>query len=298
MHLLVVDPNVAFGTLLGEELTRLGYTVDQASSGLEGLHYAQANMPSLAVLDMALEDPDALTVGEILRELDDTVRLMLIPIMGESLAIDTQSLSIQGVLPKPFFLPELSSRIREALGIESSDENDNLYTEDEDIAPGIIVPDEENPPAPEVDEILAQPEIDVPEETEVGFSYRRFQKYEKRVLGLMDNLIYDVGADGAILTYDENLLSWVGEFAQEQAESISRAVIEGWRTSGEVARILGQEQVRFEQSTAGGNYMLYALSIDINAILAVAIRGPATLGMIRHRAREVAGQISQLCSVL
>jgi predicted regulator of Ras-like GTPase activity (Roadblock/LC7/MglB family) len=60
---------------------------------------------------------------------------------------------------------------------------------------------------------------------------------------------------------------------------------------------LGREQLQFEQSIAGGSYMLYALSVDVNAILAVAIRGSATLGMIRHRAREVVEQISDMCSI-
>ena len=94
------------------------------------------------------------------------------------------------------------------------------------------------------------------------------------------------------------MLMWVGEFTEEQAEPIAKVVIQGWRSSEEMARILGREQLQFEQSIAGGSYMLYALGVDINAILAVAIRGSATLGMIRHRAREVVEQLSMLCSVL
>ncbi|TFG72655.1 MAG: response regulator [Anaerolineales bacterium] len=297
MHLLVVDPNVAFGTLLGEELMRLGYSVDQASSGYEALHAAQAKMPTMAILDMALEDPDVLTVAAILRELDDSVRLMLIPLMGESLATEAQSLSIQGVLPKPFFLPELPSRINTALGLESLAEDADVSIKDDGDDPDVSLSNGDLS-SRMVDAVIPQPEDDVPEESEHGFSYKRFQNQKRRVLDLMDNLIFDVGADAGILTYNESILSWVGEIAQEQAESIARAVIAGWRTSGELARILGQEQLQFEQSTAGGNYLLYALSIDNNAILAIAIRGSSSLGMIRHRAREVAGQISRLCSVL
>ncbi len=301
MHLLVVDPNVAFGTLLGEELMRLGYSVDQASSGYEALHAAQANMPNMAVLDMALEDPDALTVAAILRELDDSVRLMLIPLVGETLAVEAQSLAIQGVLPKPFFLPELPSRINSALGLEVTVEDADVFPEDDSGEPDVRLPDTSLPdvemPSRVVEAVKPQPENDAPEEPEHGFSINRFQNQRKRVLELMGNLIFDVGADGGILTYNENILTWVGEISQEQAESIARAVIAGWRTSDEVARILGQEQLRFEQSTTSGNYLLYALSIDNNAIMAIAVRGSSALGMIRHRAREVAGQISRLCSV-
>jgi predicted regulator of Ras-like GTPase activity (Roadblock/LC7/MglB family) len=91
------------------------------------------------------------------------------------------------------------------------------------------------------------------------------------------------------------LLTWVGGLDQLEAESISRAIIHGWRTSAEVARILGREQVRFEQSIAGGDYMLYALSVEVNAIMGVAVRGSAPLGLMRHHARTMADQIAQLC---
>jgi len=87
----------------------------------------------------------------------------------------------------------------------------------------------------------------------------------------------------------------VGGLAQAEAESISRAIIHGWRTSAEVARILGREQVRFEQSISGDDYMLYALSVEVNAIMGVAVRGAAPLGLLRHHARATAERIAQIC---
>ena len=104
-----------------------------------------------------------------------------------------------------------------------------------------------------------------------------------------------MGADAVLLTFGGGLLTWVGGLAQLEAESISRAIIHGWRTSAEVARILGREQVRFEQSIAGGDYMLYALSVEVNAIMGVAVRGSAPLGLMRHHARNTVEQIARLC---
>ena len=111
----------------------------------------------------------------------------------------------------------------------------------------------------------------------------------------MNVLLNDVGADAVLLTFGGGLLTWVGGLAQPEAESISRAIIHGWRTSAEVARILGREQVRFEQSIAGGDYMLYALSVEVNAIMGVAVRGSAPLGLMRHHARNTVEQIARLC---
>ena len=111
----------------------------------------------------------------------------------------------------------------------------------------------------------------------------------------MRDLAADVEADGVLLTSDLGLLAAVGLLEPAEAEAVSRAVLHGWETSAEVARILGREQVRFEQSITGGDYMLYALSVH-DAILAVTVRGSATLGLLRHRARVAAERIAELCA--
>ena len=299
MHILVVDPNIAFGTLLSEELGRLGYTVDHVDSGKEAVHSAMQTMPSLAVLDMALESPDALTLADELREIDETVRLMLIPLIGESLDIGEQTINIQGVLPKPFFIPELQARISTALNIQDIVENPPQPVEPtSQVQVQARINEEPTLEVEAFDDFLDEFAVTRFVDQDHGFIYSRYLNNEKRVRELLDNLIFEVGADGAVLTLDEKMLMWVGEFSEEQAEPIARVVIQGWRSSEEMARILGREQLQFEQSIAGGSYMLYALSVDVNAILAVAIRGSATLGMIRHRARAVVEQISSMCSML
>jgi predicted regulator of Ras-like GTPase activity (Roadblock/LC7/MglB family) len=139
-------------------------------------------------------------------------------------------------------------------------------------------------------------EVAMAEGEEEGISYQAFTANRLEVEGLMNDLAQETGADAVLLTYGGGLLTWVGGLGQDEAESISRAVIHGWRTSAEVARILGREQVRFEQSIAGGDYMLYALSVEVNAIMAVAVRGSAPLGLLRHRARGTAQRIARLCT--
>jgi predicted regulator of Ras-like GTPase activity (Roadblock/LC7/MglB family) len=109
----------------------------------------------------------------------------------------------------------------------------------------------------------------------------------------MDALAAEVGADAVMLTCEQGVLALVGDLTADDADSISEMVVHGWQTSAEVARILGREQRRFEQSIAGGSYMLYAVSVR-DAIMAVAIRGTAPLGLLRHRARATAERISAL----
>lgn len=315
-HILVVDPNEAFATLLSEELKRQGYGVVMCSSGSDALAAAAEQTPDLTLLDMALEEPDALTVAMQLREQFEDIRLMLIPLIGEDLPTEAaEAVSVQGVLPKPFFLPELPERIEAALNVTIGDPHVAFTPKSTEydapaapeptpepevtspVKPAVAVAPAATAPAPAPVVESADESLLVPGggEEDVGLSYDAFTVNRKRVEGLMSNLAHEVGADAVLLTYGGGLLAWVGGLERNEAESISRAVIHGWRTSAEVARILGQQQVRFEQSIAGGNYMLYALSVEVNAIMAVVVKGSSTLGLLRHRARSTAERITQLC---
>lgn len=141
--------------------------------------------------------------------------------------------------------------------------------------------------------VVADPE-EAEEEPPTGISRRAFRMNQGRIESLMGRLANDVGADGVLLTCRQGLLTAVGGLDEAEIESISTAVLHGAHTSAEVARILGREQVRFEQSIAGGSYMLYALGVH-DAILAVTVSGDAALGLLRLSARGAAERIADLC---
>ncbi|MDX9954513.1 MAG: response regulator [Anaerolineae bacterium] len=292
MHILVVDPNVAFATLLHEELQRHGHDVVGASSFNEALKLAGAGNLDLALLDMAVDGAGAVVLGQKLREMHPTLRLVLIPLMGETLAPEVaSSLAIQGILPKPFFLPELEERIEAALrapllplGVSITD---TLPPEPAAKPAPVAAPQ----PAPAV-----EAEKKVVNEAAVKLK-SLVSKHRKAVERAMSSLAQEVGADAVVLTVDDEMATWVGMLAKSDADVMAQAVIQGWITSAKVARILGREQLRFEQSIAGGDYMLYALSVNTLMILAVAIRGGPALGLLRHRAREAAEEIADLCAV-
>lgn len=358
MHLLVVDPNVAFGTLLREELVRLGHRVDVCSSGTTALSLAASDPPDLALLDMGLESPDALALGERLRGVRRDVRLMLIPLMGEAPALTANAPAIQGVLSKPFFLPELADRIGAAMAVPLDEMGDGVWNgagPDGEQAPGDDDPVYARAVRDEadvlegadlgaggfdaVDLLMDDASVDsdldwltaleplanagetadettgtdagapmvavgaeatapVHVESEVaaasGISRRAFRMNQGRIEALMADLVSEVGADAVILTCDAGLLTAVGGLQEDEIASISDAVLSGFRASAEMARVLGREQLRFEQSIAGGSYLLYALGIE-DAILAVTVRGDAPLGLLRHRARITAERIADLC---
>lgn len=281
MRILVVDPNVAFATLLYEELQRQGYAVAVASSFAEALENARVGALDLALLDMAVDEPGAIALGQQLRELHPTLRLVLIPLMGETLAPEVAaSLAIQGVLPKPFFLPELPERIEAALRAPL-------------IPLGIKTMDTLPPPSA----TKAAPVAVAPVNVAASALKARVNKQHKAIERIMSSLAQEVSADAVVLTVDDEMAAWAGVLKESDADAMAQAVIQGWITSVQVARILGREQLRFEQSIAGGDYLLYALSVNASMILAVAIRGGASLGLLRHRARGSAEEIADLCAV-
>lgn len=336
MHILLVDPNEAFATLLSEELKRKGYEVDMCLRGADALMVARRQHIDLAILDMALATPDAVELAQALRGTNALMRLMLIPLMGETLSPQAAALSVQGVLPKPFFLPELPGLIEAAFAAPLEGVTSVVRVE----TPPVVTtkPSETTtPPVPVPDVNIFGPEIGVEPVVEIapreeapapapasvpmpsstwempargaaetkpaspdagdsyGISYDVFIAHRLEVEQAMNLLLNDVGADAVLLTFGGGLLTWVGGLDRAEAESISRAIIHGWRTSAEVARILGREQVRFEQSIAGDDYMLYALSVEVNVIMGVAVRGSAPLGLMRHHARNTVDQIARLC---
>ncbi|MBN2007000.1 MAG: hypothetical protein JXA21_26860 [Anaerolineae bacterium] len=327
MHILVVDPNETLGMLLLEELKRMGHTGEQCATGEVAIQVAHQQTPEIVFLDMGLQTPDTATLAKELRTINAQLRLVLMPFMGEQPVMDAE-VPIQGVLPKPFFPPELPACIEsvlqapmEGLQLTSAAPSEGVSTAEPELEL-VFEPEVEFEPAEEPKPVqtpmpasvspppvVLQPEPVTSKPPEPrsapaaegadasGFSYEVFAQNRVRAERLMNGLAQELAADAVLLTYGGGLLTWVGALGQAEAESISRAVVHGWRTSAEVARILGREQVRFEQSIAGDDYMLYALSVDVNAIMAVAIRGSAPLGLLRHRARSVAEQIAEMCSV-
>ncbi len=274
-HVLIVDPNEAFATLLGEELQRQGYEVVQAEDEEAARAAARRQEFDLAIIDMGLESP--LPLARDLRRAQPNLRLMLIPLMGQDLDEEVEErIAIQGVLPKPFFLPDLPQMIEAALQAPLAPE----------------------PPAPveePVEEIAPQPAPSAAPQGERLPDRTALNANRAAIRELLDDLAREVSANAVLLTYGEEIALWVGTLPAATVQAVADAALQGWRTSAEVARALGREQGRFEQSISGGDYMLYAVSVAPHALLAIAIQGTTSLGLLRLNARGTAREIAALC---
>ncbi len=108
---LVVEDAPDVRRLLEVALTRAGYRVQTASSGLEGLERAGAVAPDLVVLDLGLPDLDGTEVCRRLRATGDSYVLMLTGRTDETDLLGGLAVGADGYLTKPFSPRELVARV-------------------------------------------------------------------------------------------------------------------------------------------------------------------------------------------
>ncbi len=256
-RILIVDPNEAFATLLQQEIDGVeNISADVVLSGKEALQATAAADYTMAIVDMGLPDLPAAQLVRALRQEHPDLRLMVIPLEGEEVPAELADVPIQGTLPKPFFLPELPERIRQA---------------------------------------LSRP-LAAPAQAEAEKAPARAPAGEAvpGVLPLMSRLAQEVGAEAVLLIRGGELVAQTGRMSENGVAALTSLVADAWRASTRVAQILGKEQLRFEQSIEGAEYLLYSLAITEDLILSVVVAGKVPLGMIRHRAKETAEEIRKI----
>jgi len=276
---LIIDSNVAFATMLREGLEQNGeYHAITTTSGQEALQALAAAEFDLVILDLGLTAPDGATFARMLRQKYPGLRLMLIPLMGEEFPPELGDLDIQGVLPKPFFFPELPGRIADAL---TRPVGKQTGAAEAPVAASAGAKAVEPGPAPE------QPGVTTVLE-------RISESRMSKVTQAMNTLAQEINAEAVILTWQGGLIAHTGRLSAEGATELAQIVAESWRNSARVAQILGQEQLRFEQSVEGGEHLFYSLAVAEDIILSAALRVSVPLGMIRHRAKATADKLRTL----
>lgn len=262
--ILIIDSDIAFAKMLQESLRQdAGYQATVATDREEALQALDATDFDLAIVDLGLTDTDGATIARALRQRQSNLRLMLIPLVGEEIPPELADLQVQGTLTKPFFLPELPERITDALARPIS------------------------PVSHAAEAAGVEPDTH-------GGSLAALQGHLPKIVQDMTVLSQDIHAAAVILTCAESLIAYTGNISGEEAKGLAQAVAESWRTSARVAKILGREQLRFEQSVEGGEHMFYSLAVTDDVILSAALRTSVPLGMIRHRAKATAEALRAL----
>ncbi len=264
-RILVVDPNEAFATMLQDMLVvEGGYHVEVTYAGSEALARLRRADFDLTIVDVDLDPADMGYQALIrqIRESQPTMRLMLIPLMGEDLPAQARTLDIQGTLSKPFFADDLLPGIEEALAKEVSES-----------APE---------PAP------------APEPTPASISVAKADSDVERVLS---DLARETLADAVLLlsaTSDETgILAQVSTLSDAQTRGLAEHSIAIVQVAQEAARLLGQPNAPFEHNMFEGDSLrLYVLALAEDVLVAVVTPVSTPLGTIRHNLRRASRHLA------
>lgn len=115
ISVLVVDDDNELRSLLGDYLTKNGYSVLQAANGKDMRDLLAINAVDLIVLDLMLPDEDGLVLCRNLRVHSNTPVIMLTARGDETDRIIGLEMGADDYLPKPFNPRELLARIKSVL---------------------------------------------------------------------------------------------------------------------------------------------------------------------------------------
>ncbi len=266
-RILVIDPDIAFATLLKESLeqTQL-YQITTANDSQSTLDALAQDGWAMVILDLGLTDPPAEQVAQSVRARYPELPLTVIPLDGDALPPEIGALGIQSVLTKPFFLPDLPSLVARAMSTQS--------------------------PVP-----VSPARVEIPEPPAQPGRGARWAGDKAKLAAPLSALARELGAEAVMLTCGDDLVAHTGRLAREDAEQLGHAIVASRRASAQVAKLLGREEMCFEQSMHEGNgYVLYSLNTAGEMVLSVALNSNTPLGIVRYHTRRTAETISKLAA--
>jgi two-component system KDP operon response regulator KdpE len=114
-NVLIIDDEVQIRRLLSINLTSNNYTVNEASTGKEGIAMAANYLPKLIILDLGLPDEDGHSVLKKLRQWYQKPILILSVRNAEDDIVKALDNGANDYITKPFRTGELLARIRSLL---------------------------------------------------------------------------------------------------------------------------------------------------------------------------------------
>ncbi|MBT8078782.1 MAG: response regulator transcription factor [Gammaproteobacteria bacterium] len=116
MRILVIEDDKAVSDFICKGLDELGYNVDAALDGKEGLFLATSEKYDALIVDRMLPNVDGLTIVQTLRASDHSVPVLFLSALGE---VDDRVRGLEAggddYLTKPFAFSELKARIEALL---------------------------------------------------------------------------------------------------------------------------------------------------------------------------------------
>ena len=266
MHkVLIADPNSSFALFIAESLRGIGaYSVATADSGPEAKKVCAEFKPDLAIVDVDLPDCQAPTLIGELRALQPGLPVIYMPYTREDVPAD---LAVEGVLTKPFFLPDLQPLLNGILGAPAAPSAPAARTG----APGARPAAAATPPPRPIKIKLDEASL-------------------RQVAAHVEALSHSVRDEPTVLTRGLDVVSISPQLARTGAAALAEVVATARKNAGD------REVIRFEGDEEHSRYMLYSLGIGSELALSVALRTRLPLLTVRKLVRDAAAEIAALVS--
>lgn len=113
IHILLVEDDESLGYILSEYLSMLGYSVQLATNGEEGLRLFKSSSFDICILDVMMPKKDGFTLASDIRALNETVPIAFLT--AKSLKVDKLKgfkIGADDYIVKPVDEEELAARIK------------------------------------------------------------------------------------------------------------------------------------------------------------------------------------------
>jgi CheY-like chemotaxis protein len=263
-RILVVDRNQAFAIMLQEMLEMEGGNqVETTPLGSEALGRLRQNDYDLTIIDMDL-DPVDMGYQELIqgiRRIRATMRIMLIPLMGQDLPAEARRLDIQGTLSKPFFADDLLPNIQDALSRQ-------------------INPSATPPPA----------HTRHPSPRPVG-------EPTSQVQSVLSELARETQADSVLLISfsagEPSILAQASLLNDAQVTTLAGLSVRTFQAARAAATFLSQRDEHFEHNMFESESLrLYIMALASNQLLVIVTPLSTPLGTIRHNLRRASRDLA------
>ncbi|MCY8231309.1 response regulator [Priestia endophytica] len=120
-RILIVDDQYGIRILLTEVLQKEGYKTLQASNGFEAIDIAKERTPDLVLLDMKIPGMDGIEILKRLKELDATVKVIIMTAYGElDMIQEAKDLGALTHFAKPFDIDEIRQAVKKYIPVNTN----------------------------------------------------------------------------------------------------------------------------------------------------------------------------------
>ncbi len=254
-----------------EETTRFKVTV--VGAGADAISAFSKGAYDLAILESYFDDFSLRDLITVLRARQSTLPIMIIGSPG----VETSVLDLQGMLTRPFYLPDLEGMIDEALKRPVNGITPRTRPKTGPLPPQVGAASAASAPSPNIAPTPITRRSAPPPPAPAWLND------VSRAAQYLTGLTLESSAAAALLMRGQQLIAYAGQFDKERAEELSRIVADHWIKDGSGAQAA---QARFIRLSSGADYLVYSTLAAAEVVLSMAFQAETPLSMIRKQAKR------------